>query len=598
MAALAMTTNNSIDVSEDGDLLAIPFLMKHMTYRKATPTDILKCVALEKSAYHPTIAASKNVLQYRQHYAAPYFRCAVFKDEDNEDDQDLIIGFISGTRVPSSTQANATSDDYILSTATQHDHSGSILVIQSLVIRTEYRDQGLGNGMLLNYVEKICKLNETSSVEHPIAKIVVLTPRRLLNFYLDCGFSVLRPAVLGLDDENDDRRGDDGPIDNLYYGELSLLTLSSSLINGPSEVDLALPCYIVDSFAAEPGTGNPAAIVLLPDNFNPKTNQKWMQKVASEFNLAETAFCWPRTKRDSLTSTSSNHSSTSSQGGGVDENASTLSSSTKHNIYWNIRFYTPTIEMPLCGHATLASAAILYQTLNEFILPVGSSIVFHASENILTMRLASTDDSTSLSVPLASKVSMDFPPKPSTELSTREEKASVRNMLKSAFSVELDPLYVGLSDLGDLLVELSPQAFHDIGYDSLNYKAFLEWDGYYRGVVICCDATTDEKFDTDASSTTASSGEEAVDNTSASKKVDFLSRFFAPKAGINEDPVTGSAHCILGPYYSKKLGKEIVIGRQMSQRRGIVECKVTADVVTLTGTAITTMCGKLHMDRR
>lgn len=583
--------NNSGEVGE-GELLAIPFLMKHMTYRKATPTDISKCVALEKSAYHPTIAASKNVLQYRQHYAAPYFRCAVFKDEENENDQDIIIGFISGTRVPSSTLEDATSDDYILSPSTQHDHSGSILIIQSLVIRIEYRDQGLGNGMLLNYVEKIRKLNETSSIEHPISKIVVLTPRRLLNFYLDCGFSVLRPAVVvGLDDDNNDKKSDEGPIEPLYYGEMSLLTPSPPLISSESGSDSSLPCYVVDSFTAEAGTGNPAAIVILPDTFNPKPRHRWMQKVAAEFNLAETAFCWPRKRRDSMTSTTSSSSSTSSQGGG-DEKASALSSSKKH-VDWNIRYYTPTVEMPLCGHATLASAAILYQTLNESVLPPGASIVFHASEDVLTMRLAAPDDSTSTSAPRVSKVSMDFPPKPPTELSTREEKASVRNMLKSAFSVELDPLYVGLSDLGDLLVEISPQAFLDIGFDSLNYKAFLEWDGYYRGVVICCDAT-DEKFVNDANA--ACPAEE--DDNSSSMKVDFLSRFFAPKAGINEDPVTGSAHCILGPYYSKKLGKEMVVGRQMSQRRGLVECKVTADVVTLTGTAITTMSGKLHMEPR
>jgi predicted PhzF superfamily epimerase YddE/YHI9 len=581
------TTSNYGEPLED-ELLAIPFLMKHMTYRKATPTDILKCVALERSAYPPTIAASKNVLQYRQHYAAPYFRCAVFKDEDNENDQDLIIGFISGTRVSPTTLANTTGDDYILSPSTQHDHSGSILIIQSLVIRKEYRDQGLGNGMLLNYVEKIRKLNETSSIEHPISKIVVLTPRRLLNFYLDCGFSVLRPADLGVVNENDSK-SDDGPVEPLYYGEMSLLAPSPSLLPAESGLDSSLPCYIVDSFAAEPGTGNPAAIVLLSENFNPKPRQKWMQKVAAEFNLAETAFCWPRKRRDSMTSTTSSTSSSSSLGGGDDKTGA--ASSNARQMEWNIRYYTPTVEMPLCGHATLASAAVLYQTLNESVLPVGASIVFHASENVLTMRLAETHDVPSPSQPRASKVSMDFPPKPPTELSTREEKASVRNMLKSAFSVELDPLYVGLSDLGDLLVELSPQAFHDIGYDSLNYKAFLEWDGYYRGVVICCDANN-EKAVTEVAK--ASSGEEMVNPSSLN--VDFLSRFFAPKAGINEDPVTGSAHCILGPYYSKKLGKKMVVGRQMSQRSGLVECKVTAEVITLTGTAITTMCGKLYME--
>lgn len=579
LAAPATTNHN--DANEIDELLTIPFLMEHMKYRMAKPTDILKCVALEKSAYPPSVAASKNVLQYRQHYAAPYFRCAVFQDEDHENDQDLVIGFISGTRISPAALPSTTGDDYIRSPSTQHDHSGSILMIQSLVIMKEYRDQGLGNAMLKNYVDKIRRLNETSSIEHPMTKIVFLTSRRLLNFYIDCGFSVLRPAVLNKDDENDMAINEEQP-EPMYYGEMSLLPPSSSPLCNGAGLESALDCYIVDSFAAGPGTGNPAAIVILPEDFNPKAKHKWMQTVAAEFNLAETAFCWPRRRRNSMGSTSS--SSSSSQGGG-DDKASSASSRE-----WNIRYYTPTVEMPLCGHATLAAAAILYQTLTESSLPVGASIVFQATENMLTMRLASTDDAASPMSPLTSRVSMDFPSHPPKELSTREEKASVRNMLKSAFSVELDPLYVGLSDLGDLLVELAPQAFHDIGYDSLNYKAFLEWDGYYRGVVICCDAT-DDKVATDASVGSSSDRDEET----SPLMVDFLSRFFAPKAGINEDPVTGSAHCILGPYFSNKLGKETVVGCQMSIRSGLVECKVTPDIITLTGTAITTMTGKLQM---
>lgn len=238
--------------------------------------------------------------------------------------------------------------------------------------------------------------------------------------------------------------------------------------------------------------------------------------------------------------------------------------------------------MGLCGHATLASAAILYQTLPSEVLPSGTAVVFHASEDILTMNLANDGEKGTVSSPQrVSKVSMIFPPKPTEEISTREEKATVRNMLKSAFSVDLEPLYVGLSDIGDLLVELSPKTFGEIGYDSLNFKALFEWDGYYRGIVICCTSPESESNDNK--------------RTDASLKIDFLSRFFAPKAGINEDPVTGSAHCSLGPYFAKKLKKNKVVGRQMSMRSGIVECEVAPDRVTLTGTAIMTMGGKLFM---
>ena len=161
--------------------------------------------------------------------------------------------------------------------------------------------------------------------------------------------------------------------------------------------------------------------------------------------------------------------------------------------------------------------------------------------------------------------------------------------------MELEPLFVGLSDIGDLLVELTPETFNEIGYDSVNYKAFFEWDGYYRGVVICCVAPKEDVCDAAAPDTRDEVKEEEEQEEKPKLAVDFLSRFFCPKAGINEDPVTGSAHCTLGPYYSTKLGKDTVVGRQMSARTGIVECHVTLDNVTLTGTAITTMNGRLAM---
>ena len=317
-------------------------------------------------------------------------------------------------------------------------------------------------------------------------------------------------------------------------------------------------CSIVDSFAASPGTGNPAAVVLLPVGIDENEKREWMQKVAAEFNLSETAFCWPTSEREKSLR---------------DERSS--SSEKEEEIHWNIRYFTPTVEIALCGHATLASAAVLYQTLTP---KVPTAIVFHASEDTLTMQLAASPSSR------RSKVSMSFPPKPPIELLEEEGKIEVKKMLQSAFSIDLEPLYIGLSDLGDLLIELESSAFNKIGYNSLNYKAFCEYNGYARGVIICCVAPQQQ-----------TSSPSNQDNNNTTKSIDFLSRFFGPKAGINEDPVTGSAHCALGPYFSKKFKKEKVVGCQMSVRRGIVECDVGSESVTLTGTGITTMTGELFM---
>ena len=314
-----------------------------------------------------------------------------------------------------------------------------------------------------------------------------------------------------------------------------------------------MKCYILDSFASEPGTGNPAAVVLLPQDTDPKAKASWMQKVAAEFNLSETAFCWPQ----ATNSESSSEESSSSE--------------EKMETHWNIRYFTPTIEVALCGHATLASAAVLYKTI-ENQENRKRKIVFHALDDILTMEL---DDTSSNDDPRRTGIAMEFPNSRCQEFVNDIDRKAVKSMLLSSFSCDDEPLHMGLSDLGDILVELTPKAFHAIGYDNLDYPAMMKWDGYTRGIIICCEAPHDL--------------------TTSSCSADFLSRFFGPKAGINEDPVTGSAHCTLGPYFSKKLNKQMVVGKQCSKRGGYVGCSVTDDAVRLTGTAIMTMSGSLLM---
>jgi len=543
-----MSTDSSAATTESGN----DGFLSRIQYRKASPTDIWRCVEMAQAGSSPAMFSSKNDLQYRQHYAAPYFRCAVYEDEDHENGEDNIIGFITGIRFEMAENDNETLGK-VLTSIHPHVPHGKFLAIRSCVIGEEYRNKGLGKAMMNEYIETMRKITNESSAKSarikPIQKIVGLCMNQgLLPFYLNCGFSVNKADKLAEAFPASDKQK---LLKSAYQLELSLTDpcVCEHVANNDE-----YKCYIVDSFASKPGTGNPAAVVLLQEDFNPEKNQKWMQKVAAEFNLSETAFCWPK----------GSNQSKGGNGGKVIQGS-----------HWFIRYYTPTVEIDLCGHATLASAAVLFQSLPVSELPPRTPIVFHANEDVLTMDLANDDEKDTLPSKRISKVSMVFPTKPPTELSTLENKASVRNMLKTAFSFELKPLYLGLSDIGDLLVELSPDAFAEIGYGSLNFKAFFEWDGYYRGIVICCVAP-DSKSDTGSN-------------------VDFLSRFFAPKAGINEDPVTGSAHCTLGPYFAKKLKKSKVIGRQMSSRSGIVECDVSSDVVTLTGTAITTMSGKLLM---
>eukprot|EP00526_Cylindrotheca_closterium_P011732 CAMPEP_0113627654 /NCGR_PEP_ID=MMETSP0017_2-20120614/14324_1 /TAXON_ID=2856 /ORGANISM="Cylindrotheca closterium" /LENGTH=489 /DNA_ID=CAMNT_0000537921 /DNA_START=51 /DNA_END=1517 /DNA_ORIENTATION=- /assembly_acc=CAM_ASM_000147 len=477
-------------------------LLSRIKCRPAQPTDILQCLRLEKS-WNPS--ATKNDLQYRQHHAAPFFRCTVL---EGDDDEDIIVGFICGIRIDEFRDQDSQK-------AIAHRPLGTILMIRSMVVAEEHRREGLGTHMLTDYLEFVCG----DSLKHPVSEVAIVAKQDYFNFFLTSGFSIMRPLTLinGKDQQ--------------YLFQKSLEFKRKK--NGRE-------CYIVDSFAAKAGTGNPAGVVLLPEDSDEKVLSNWMQTVAAEFNLSETAFCWPRA-------------------------ASECSSS---ELHWNIRFYTPTVEVALCGHATLASAAVLYQ-----ILPNSSQsrIVFHALEDQLTMKLAKNADNNSLR---QRKICMEFPAKPPIEITANKEKAIISKMMKEAFSCKLEPLYVGLSEIGDILVEVTRESFGNIGFENLNYSALLEWDGYSRGIIVC-----------------------SANNTGTSDKKegnsDFVSRFFGPKAGINEDPVTGSAHCALGPYFASKLGKDSVVGKQMSARGGFVECVISDESVQLTGTAITAMSGVL-----
>ena len=507
-------------------------VLSRVKYRVATPTDIFQCFDMEKEAFSKGEAASKNDLRYRQHHAAPFFRCAVLEHEDEENDEDVVIGYITSTR------CEPDEDD---TSEMAHQPDSSSLMIHSMVVRKEYQRVGLGQHMTKNYIESLEEFNATA--ENPISRVILFVKDNLLTLYLHCGFSIIRPSR---------QLSGNAP---LYLCEHNL-KVPSFMSKSRHEGEIGgLDCYIVDSFAASPGTGNPAAVVLMPKETQPEAMAKWMHTVAAEFNLSETAFCWP---------SSDPHSTPSSE------------------EHWNIRYYTPTVEIPLCGHATLASAAILYQTLKR---SPEYKIVFHASEDVLTMEQAESLIGESTTPAFRTRISMEFPVKPPQEVVTADDKLTIRMMLESAFSCELDPLYVGISDIGDILIELKPASFHDIGYEKINFKALMEWHGYYRGVIICC--LNDVAVETN----------ENEDGGNEEPRADFLSRFFGPKAGINEDPVTGSAHCALAPYFAQKLSKNLVIGKQTSERGGFVECLLKDDRVLITGTAITTMTGRLWMKK-
>ena len=255
----------------------------------------------------------------------------------------------------------------------------------------------------------------------------------------------------------------------------------------------------VDAFTGEPFGGNPAAVCLLPG----PTDASWMQRVAREMNLSETAFLVCR-----------------------DDGA------------FDLRWFTPTVEVDLCGHATLASAHMLWET---GCLASDAQAVFHTRSGRLSAVLSD------------GWIEMDFP-------AERDHPAATPTGLAAALNAE--PAYVGRNRF-DYLVEVDAEA--TLRRLSPDFRRLAELDT--RGIIVTASADTDG--------------------------FDFVSRFFAPDTGIDEDPVTGSAHCCLGPYWQRRLGRDTFTAWQASERGGLVKVVLRDERVMLSGQAVTVLYGKL-----
>ena len=255
--------------------------------------------------------------------------------------------------------------------------------------------------------------------------------------------------------------------------------------------------YTVDAFTGERFAGNPAAVCLADEDLD----EALMQAIAAEMNLAETAFV--RHDGDEV----------------------------------GLRWFTPAVEVDLCGHATLAAAHVLFELETNV-----EQVAFSTRSGMLVVARAEGG------------LEMDFPALPATAVAIPE---GLEEALGAA------PLFAGRNRF-DLLVELE---------DEMAVRALRPLLGTLvgfapRGVIVT--ARADE-----------GSG------------ADFVSRFFAPAVGIDEDPVTGSAHCALGPFWSERLGRAALVGYQASRRGGTVGVRVRGDRTMLSGQAVTVMRGTI-----
>jgi PhzF family phenazine biosynthesis protein len=268
---------------------------------------------------------------------------------------------------------------------------------------------------------------------------------------------------------------------------------------------MGIPFYLVDAFTDRPFSGNPAVVCPLPR----WPDESWLQDVAAEMKQSETAFL------------------------------------VKEGDRFQLRWFTPAVEVALCGHATLASAHALWQ---QGLAKPDDAIQFSTKSGILKAAPAQSETG-------RGEIELDFPLKP-------EEAADPPADLLPALGVAAK--YVGKNQF-DYLVEVESEAVLRQMAPDFTLLATVP----VRGTIVTA-RSTDPRFD-------------------------FVSRFFAPTVGINEDPATGSSHCCLADFWRKRLEKSELLAYQASLRGGVIRVRIVGDRVFLGGKAVTVAAGELKM---
>lgn len=265
---------------------------------------------------------------------------------------------------------------------------------------------------------------------------------------------------------------------------------------------MTFPLYLIDAFVDQPFSGNPAGVCLLPSE--PST--RWMQQVALEMNQSETAFVWPKAEGS-----------------------------------WELRWFTPLVEVNLCGHATLAAAHALWHHFSNTL--VHDRIEFYTRSGLLT------------ATRIGGEIQLDFP---ADQPRSRDLPIEIFQLLGKS------PVWFGRGSEDILVILSSADEVEDFVPDLNLISSVTE-----RGMILSAPGKP-------------GSG------------LDMVSRFFAPRVGIAEDPVTGSAHCLLAVYWGYRLGKARMQARQASARGGLLTLKTQGNRVLLTGKARIMLTGEFH----
>jgi len=435
--------------------------------------------SLELACFPEDEAASLSTIQMRLKEAGGFFW--MLRGEGK------VIGFINGTCIDGGDCIHHES-------MTTHVTEGTSLVIHSVSVSPSLRRRRLGLGMLVRYIQIMVES------EPRIENILLLSKADMLELYLRAGLTVLRKS-------------------KVVHGQDVWFECGVSLRD-----KRRVRQHVIDAFTKHRFAGNPAAVILL-EHAALANDENWMQSVAGENNLSETAF---------------------------------LSSLPNMNEF-TIRWFTPTAEVALCGHATLASAHFLQSTGR---VKVGDQIVFKTKLSGLLSATCRGED-----------IELDFPAFPPTA-STQADAQSSQVLLLLALPglLPTEIVFIGRTAQDDLFVEITAHRMELLRSAAINFGAVKELGG--RGLIL------------------SSLPVDGMQDGQCPHH--FVSRFFAPCVGVPEDPATGSAHCSLAPYYQQKLFpsddvSSRMLGFQASKRGAEIGVLCCGDRVKLYGSCITTI---------
>ncbi|ETV98626.1 hypothetical protein H310_08742 [Aphanomyces invadans] len=441
-----------------------------ITYKPIAVSEAAAVHAIEAASYPADEAASLAQIKMRLNVAGAYFLGGY------EASHGHLVGFVNGTLAPRRELEDET--------MSRHDPNGRYLCIHSVVMDAAYRRQGLASAMLKAYVDRI-----VADQPH-VEAILLLCKPYLVQFYVQAGFQVTRlsPVVHGKD----------------AWLECVLDCVSAR----------QLKIIQVDAFTSVHYEGNPAAIVPMTAKQFDAATDAWMQVVAQENNLSETAYVAP----------------------------------TSNPSTYRLRWFTPAMEVNLCGHGTLATAKVLFE---DGYVSKSSTLDFETRGGRLTTRYLPNGE-----------IQMAFP------LCAPAPLADGSNDLKLDILASLqlnDADVVAWAMYGKkILCHVNPDRFATLGPVDFTRLGALD----AQGLMV-----------------TTKGGD--------ASGVDYVNRYFDPRAGVNEDPVTGSAHCVLAPYWAAILSKSSLVARQVSHRPGTLRLQVDTDQdrVILHGDAVITMRG-------